>query len=194
MKNRTVEEYLKFERASEERHEFLNGKIRLMPRNPFRHSFITVGASAGLHAQLKERDCFIGQSTMRVKVTETGLYTYPDIVVVLGEPLIEYEEEDTLLNPTLLVEVLTPETEAYDRGDKWHHYQSLESLQEYPLIDLDRPHVTHFLRQSENQWLYASVTGLEKTVELRSIGCTIALADVYRQVNFDEPEQTGPAS
>jgi Uma2 family endonuclease len=119
---------------------------------------------------------------MRVRIAATGLYTYPDVVVVCGQPRFEDEERDTLLNPTLIVEVLSPSTEDYDRGRRFAHYRSIPSLQVYLLVRQDRAHVELFTRQRDDRWVLWETDDLGATVDLSAIGATIALADVYDRV------------
>jgi Uma2 family endonuclease len=120
-----------------------------------------------------------------VKVSETGLYTYPDVVVVCDEPRYEEPQLDTLLNPTLIVEVLSPSTEAYDRGEKFAQYRRLDSLQEYVLIAQDRRRIERFVRQGESEdWLLTEVSDPTERIALASIGCELALAEVYDKVSL----------
>lgn len=121
---------------------------------------------------------------MRVKIPAMGLYTYPDVVVVCGKPQFEDEENDTLLNPTVIVEVLSKSTENYDRGRKFENYRRLESLTEYLLIAQDRPYIEHYMRQADNQWLLSETKELQDVIELPTIECKLALADVYDKVDF----------
>jgi len=184
----TVEEYLKFERASEARHEYLNGKIRLVHGGSGNHSIIIGSTLAALHTQLRKSSCEAYVVQMRLLVSSTGLYTYPDLTVVCDKP--QFVHQDTLLNPTLIVEVLSSESAAYDRGKKFYHYRHLESLQECVLIEQDSPYIEHYVRQSDDQWLLSDHAGLGAVVELPSIGCTLALADVYEKVTFEEEESS----
>jgi Uma2 family endonuclease len=124
---------------------------------------------------------------MRARVSATGLYTYPDVVVVCGEPQFLDERRDTLLNPSLLIEVLSASTEAYDRGRKFEHYRSIESLREYLLVASDRVHADLYTRQPDGRWLLTSAGRLEDSLELQSIGCRLALADLYEKVDLPEP-------
>ncbi|MFN8451812.1 MAG: Uma2 family endonuclease [Anaerolineae bacterium] len=182
----TVEEYLAFERASEEKHEYLNGEIFMMSGASRHHNIIQINVAASLHAQLRQRSCTAFPSDMRVRIS-TGLYTYPDISVVCDPPQYdESEYQDTLLNPTLIVEVLSPSTESFDRGRKFQHYRALASLQEYVLIAQDSAHIERYLRQPNDEWLLADATGLDASIELSSIGCTLVLADVYEKVTFED--------
>jgi Uma2 family endonuclease len=111
--------------------------------------------------------------------------TYPDITVVCGTPLFD-EYGDTLLNPTLIVEILSPATESYDRGKKFQHYRTLDSLQEYVLIAQDSYRIEHFVRQAGGRWLFSDATQPKSLIELPSIGCILRLAEVYEEVTFGE--------
>ncbi len=182
----TVEEYLEFERASEVRHEYLNGKIRLLPSGNPNHSLILGSTLAALHQQLRKSPCLMFLLAMRLHVTHTGLYTYPDISVVCDPA--HYEGNDMLLNPTLIVEVMSPETEGYDRGKKFQHYRTLDSLQEYVLIAQDDHHVERYRRQADGEWLLKDVVGIDASLELASVSCILALSDVYEKVTFDDEE------
>lgn len=180
----TVEQYLEFERASEARHEYLDGKIRLLISGTANHNIITVNVLGALHTQLRKSPCQAYVVQMRIWVSGTGLYTYPDLTVVCEKP--EFAHKDTLLNPTLIVEVTSPESMVYDLGKKFQHYRALESLQEYVLVSQDRPLIERYVRQQDGQWLFSAASGLNATLELPSIGCTLALADVYEKVMFEE--------
>lgn len=184
----TVEEYLAMERASEEKHEFLDGEIYLMSGGTGNHSFISTNINASLHAQLRKSPCRTTTSDLRVQVSDTGLYTYPDISVVCDPIFWTDNHRDTLLNPTLIIEVLSPSTERYDRGKKFQHYRALESLKEYVLVAQDQARIERYLRQPNGEWLFADAAGLETSLELQSIGCTLALADVYDKIDFSESE------
>ena len=180
----TPAEYLAFERASEERHEYLHGQVRRLPNSRPSHSIIEGNAATLLYGQLQFRPCYVFLVNMRLLISQTGLYTYPDISIVCGDP--QFSDEDNLLNPTVLIEVLSPSTESYDRGKKFQHYRTLESLQEYVLIGQDSPRIERYTRQPDNQWLLADAVGLDASIELVSIGCTLVLADVYEKVSFEE--------
>ena len=169
----TVEQYLEMERASEEKHEYLDGEIYLMSGASANHNLI-VGTLLGiLYNQLRQRPCVYFPSDMRVKVSNTGLYTYTDISVVCEPPQLESDPQDTLLNPTLMVEVLSPSTESYDRGKKFQHYRALKSLHEYLLISQDSARIERHLRQPNNEWLLTDAAGLDAMLELPSIQCTL---------------------
>ena len=177
----TPKEYLAFERKATTKHEYLNGQIVAMSGASFAHNFITVNIATSLNVQLMEGECRVATSDMRVKVTEIDSYFYPDVVVVCGEPRAEDDTFDTLLNPVLIVEVLSPSTEGYDRGEKFDHYQQIVSLKDYILISQDEVRVEHYCRQ-ESEWLQSEFQGLEDVLSLLSIGCELRLSDIYRRV------------
>jgi Uma2 family endonuclease len=179
----TVEEYLAFERQSEERHEYFDGEIFAMSGASEQHILITGNTFSSLLVQLRKRPCKVYPIDMRVKVTPIK-YTYPDISVVCGEPQFEGPTADMLLNPTVIVEVLSPSTEIYDRGKKLDYYQTLESLQEYLLIAQDMVRIEHYVRQTTGGWFYSQEKSLESVIELPSINCTLTLSDVYDKVTF----------
>jgi Uma2 family endonuclease len=184
------QEYLARERLAEIKSEYYDGEVFAMAGGSKEHSIIAVNTAGSLNAQLADRPCEVYNSDMRVQVAEEGPYTYPDVTVVCGEPQFADTEVDTLLNPTLMVEILSPTTEAWDRGGKFEGYQQVPSLQEYVLIAQDRPRVEQYARQAEGQWLLTVTSGLEGIVSLPSIGCALALREVYRKITF--PEDAGP--
>lgn len=181
----TAEEYLARERAAEYRSEYFDGEIFAMAGASPEHSLIVGNLAAVLVPQLRGRPCRVHPGDLRVKVSETGLYTYPDLLVVCGESRFEDDRRDTLLNPVLVVEVLSRSTEAYDRGAKFAHYASIESLQEYVLVAQDQPRIERFLRQeTAGDWLYAPLSGSEATLHLPSIDCRLPLAEAFDKVDF----------
>ncbi len=179
----TEEEYLAFDRASETRHEFLDGRVYAMAVASDPHSAIITSTMFRTYGHVIGR-CRVYTNDMRIRVNPEGLYTYPDIVIACGELRFTDSRRDTLLNPVIIIEVLSPSTEAYDRSAKWVHYQKIESLQEYVLIAQDSPRVDHFLRQADGSWRYTVTIGLEAAVELSSIGYTLLLAEIYENVAF----------
>jgi len=166
------------ERRSETRSEYLDGEIFAMTGASERHNLLAGNLYTAFRAQLRPRGCRVYVSDMRVKVSATGLYTYPDVTVVCGQPRFEDAEVDTLVNPQVIVEVLSKSTEDYDRGTKFVHYRSLPSLTEYLLVAQDRVHVEHHLRQSEG-WLLTETDRLEDVLELPSVGARLEIAEVY---------------
>ena len=181
-------EYLEFERHSTIKHEFFNGQIFAMTGASISHNRISSNINGILHRQLRNKDCEAFVSEMRVYVPTTGLYTYPDISIVCGDPLLQDNVFDTLLNPLILIEILSPSTEAYDRGEKFQHYRSIASLREYLLIAQHQAHIDHYRLNDHNQWVLTDKVGLEATLELESISCTLPLAEVYEKVVFPSRE------
>jgi len=186
----TPEEYLALERKATSKSEYLNGQIFAMVGASRAHNLIASNVSREISLQLKGRPCEVYVSDMRVRVSQTGLYTYPDLVVVCGEPQFDDAERDTLLNPTVIIEVLSPSTEAYDRGEKFAHYRRLESLQEYVLIAQDRVRVEQFVRQGD-RWMLSEMSDRNDMLHLASIGCDVALREIYDKVEFSNSEEPG---
>lgn len=177
----TAQAYLIAERLAETKHEYFNGDVYAMAGASRSHTLISMNASAVLHAQLRQKTCAVYQSDMRVKVSAGGLYTYPDVVVTCGIEQFEDDHSDTLLNPVVIIEVLSPSTESYDRGQKFKFYRGLPSLVEYLLISQDMARIEHFTRQADG-WLFKDVEGLESELWLESIGCSLKLVDVYEKI------------
>jgi Uma2 family endonuclease len=200
----TVEEYLALERVSEERHEYLDGEIYALAGESPDHGRICTNIG-GLYAQLRDTPCEVFTKDMKVRSgpdpkflrTPKGLYSYPDLLVVCGEMKFHDEYRDVLLNPTVIIEVLSPATEAFDHGEKWVRYQTwLPSLTDYLLVSQSKPLVEHYHRQPQGGWLYSLVSGLDGSVSLASIACTLRLADVYDRIVFpaEPPESADEVS
>jgi Uma2 family endonuclease len=188
----TPQEYLALERQAEYKSEYFAGEIFAMAGASPPHNAIVFNLSGELSPQLRGGPCRGYVSDQRVKVSATGLYTYPDVVVVCGEPQFEDDHLDSLINPTLIIEVLSSTTEAYDRGSKFAQYRQLESFQEYVLIAQDECHVEWFVRQPDGRWLLAEAKDLAETVHLASIGCNLKLEDVYYLVELPPTEGSAP--
>ena len=178
----TVAEYLDLERKSETKSEFLNCEMLAMTGVSRKHNLISGNVVVALHAQLQGKSCEVYANTMRVRVAATDLFTYPDVVVVCGQPELDDANADTLLNPKLIVEVLSKSTEDYDRGTKFAHYRTVPSLADYVLIAQDSVHVEHFTRREDGRWLLSETDDLGSVLDLPSIGCRLALSDVYERV------------
>jgi Uma2 family endonuclease len=180
----TPEEYLALERKADYRSEFFNGEVFAMSGASRNHNLISANALSALHAQLRNRPCEVYASDMRVKVAATGLYTYPDVIVVCDTPLFDDEQKDTLLNPSVIIEVLSKSNEAYDRGEKFEQYRALTSLADYILISQDKYHIERFFRLPDNQWLLSEAKNLEDTIRLISIECDLKLKEIYEKVEM----------
>ena len=179
----TPAEYLALERKATTKSEYFDGQIYAMSGASRAHNLIVANLLSALHTQLSKRDCEVYANDMRVKVDVTGLYTYPDVLVVCDEPRFEDASLDTLLNPNVLVEVLSPSTEAYDRGEKFSHYRHLESLQEYVLVAQNCIRVEHYLRQEE-QWLLTEFSEFADLFRLPSINCELSTRAIYAKVKL----------
>ncbi len=179
------EDYLKIERAAEYKSEYYGGEMFAMSGARRAHNLIAMNIGSGLHGQLRRRPCEVYPSDMRVLVSAIGLYTYPDVVVACGEPQFADGAMDTLVNPTLLVEVLSPSTEAYDRGRKFEQYRKIESLRQYLLVSSDRVSVELYTRQVSGLWLLSSAAEPDNEVVLDSIECRLRVGDIYEKVVFE---------
>lgn len=186
----TPAEYLAFERQSDIKHEYFRGDLFAMSGASRQHVRIAVNATIVLGNQLTRRGCDVFNSDMRVKVSPTGLYTYPDLAIVCGRPRFEDKELDTLLNPSVIIEILSKSTEAYDRGEKFAQYRMLETLTDYLLISQTRPHIERFTRQEGGLWLLSESIGLDAVMPIESIQCQLPLAEVYDRVEFEEASST----
>jgi Uma2 family endonuclease len=180
------EDYLRLERQAEHKSEYVNGEIFAMSGASRKHILITGNIGSEFNQQLRDKPGEVYANEMRVKVTATGLYTYPDVVVVCGEPKFEDSYFDTLLNPTVLVEVLSPSTERYDRIAKSSYYRTLDSLAEHLLVAQDEVRLEQYVKQPNGQWVLFECTSLDGVVELPSISCSLPLRDVYDKVTFDQ--------
>ncbi|MBI3465549.1 MAG: Uma2 family endonuclease [Planctomycetes bacterium] len=182
----TEAEYLARERTADFRSEFLRGEMFAMSGAKYPHNRVKENAARNLGNQLEGGPCFVLSSHQRVKISPTGLYTYPDILIVCGSPEFEDSALDTLLNPRVIFEVLSELTEAYDRGAKFAHYRQLASLEEYVLISQDCPLVERYLRQPDGTWVLTAVSGLEATLPLASVGARLTLGVIYAGLEMSE--------
>jgi Uma2 family endonuclease len=185
----TPQEYLAKERKADFKSEYYRGEMFAMAGASEEHNSIVTNVVGELHPQLKQHDCKVYASDMRVKVDPTGLYTYPDVSVACEGREFEDEELDALLNPQVIFEVLSKSTEAYDRGPKFEQYRKLSSLSEYLLVSQDRCHVEHYEKQADGSWTLREFNDLQEVVVLRSIECKLTLADIYLKVRLpSKPE------
>jgi Uma2 family endonuclease len=180
----TPEEYLAREREAEYKSEYFDGEVFAMSGASPEHNQIVTNIVGELYAKFKKRPCRVYANDIRVKVSSTGLYTYPDVVAMCNKPSFDDEQKDTLLNPTVIIEVLSDSTANYDRGNKFKHYRTLDSLVEYILIAQDECHIEHYVRQANHQWLLLETNDLQETIELPAINCHLALSDIYDKVEI----------
>ncbi|ADE13350.1 protein of unknown function DUF820 [Nitrosococcus halophilus Nc 4] len=181
----TPEEYLALECQTDTKSEYFAGEIFAMVGASPAHNLIVANMIGELRQQLKGRPCRVYANDQRVKVSPTGLYTYPDIVVTCGDERFDENDRDTLLNPRVIIEVLSKTTESYDRGEKFEHYRSLDTLVEYLLVAQERPHLEHYRRHPDGQWLFSDASGLEAVIEFPAIDCRLVLAEVYDKVPLE---------
>ena len=183
----TVDEYLAFDREAEGRYEYFDGEIVCMSGGSLSHNRIMSNVMTGLANQLAGSGCEVLPSEMRIKVPTAHPYRYPDVVVVCGEPEIEtLQGQELLVNPVLLIEILSPSTAAYDQGEKFIAYQSIPTFREYVLVAQARAQITHYTRQSDGQWLRNDLVGIKNQIVLSSIGCTLTFEQIYRRVRFNQ--------
>ena len=187
----TMAEYLTFERTATERHEYLDGLLYAMAGESENHGRICVNLTASLVPQLRGSGCEVFSKDTKVLCgpyrahTREGLYAYPDLVVVCGGGQYHDQAQDVLLNPTVLLEVLSPSTEAFDRGEKFDRYRTwLPSLQDYVLVAQERPLLDHYHRTAPDQWTLTTARGLDTSLALVTIGARLDLREVYERVAF----------
>lgn len=187
-------EYLVIERAAEFKSELIDGEMVAMAGGSRRHNRISVNLISRLDERFRGSPCEVFSSDMRVKITAGGLYTYPDVSVACAPIEFEDANEDTLLNPRVLIEVLSKSTVNRDRGWKFEHYFDLPSLVDYVLVSQDRPFVEHFVRRADGQRMFEFVKGTEETLQFAAVECSLALQDIYRGVQFgtEEPDEHLP--
>ena len=181
----TLEEYFELERKSEERFEFWNGEVFCMSGVSPEHAQLEVNFISRLNSRLTGKGCRVFPANIRIKVPSAPPYRYADVSALCGEA--KFEEIGgirSLINPTLIVEILSGSTEAYDRGEKFTHYQSIPSFHEYLLVAQHRPRITHLLKQANGSWIYNEYNDLADVVKLTSMNCELAMSEVYENVSF----------
>ena len=181
----TPQEYLELERKAEIKSEYFDGGMFAMSGATREHTKIVANITIELGNQFVDRPCEVYPLDMRTKVSPTGLYTYPDIAAVCGEPQFEDAHSDTLINPQLIIEVLSDSTESYDRGKKFAHYRSIDTLREYVLVSQIECRIERFTRQDDGNWLYNESTDPDGSIELTSVACRLSLSRVYHKVDFE---------
>lgn len=185
----TLEEYLEMDRNSDERLEYWDGEVFSMSGVSDEHSQIEVNLIVSLDTRLSERGCRVFPADMRIKVPSLPPYRYGDVSALCGEPQFEeIDGVDVLINPALIIEILSKSTEARDRGKKFTHYKSIPSFSEYLLVSQNSPNVSQFIRQGDGFWLHREFNSLEDLVKLAFCDCELSLREIYRRVKFDASE------
>lgn len=183
----SIEEYLELEKKYEEKLEFWDGNVWSMSGASNAHNRIVMNLSIEIGSKVREEGCFAYPSDMRIKVPSYSPYRYPDLTAGCGKPEIEQIGEiEMLVNPQLIVEVLSDSTEAFDRGDKFSYYKSIESFSEYLLVAQHRPHVTQFIKHGDGFWINYEFNDLSESVTLKSVPCSLVLEHIYRDVSFSD--------
>jgi Uma2 family endonuclease len=181
----TPAEYLEIERPAEWKSEYFQGKMVEMPRVNRRHVSIVGNLMSELGSHLKKRACGVYASNLRLRVAAIDFYTYPDIMVICGYPQMDGDQDDIVLNPILIAEVLSEPTQDYDRGEKFQRYQNLPSMLEYLAVAQDAPRIEHWTRQPDGRWLLANSEGMDASIQLASIDCSLPLAEIYDRIDFN---------
>ncbi len=181
------EDYLTMEEVSPVKHEYFDGEIFQMAGASEQHNTITINIAGELHQQLKKRPCKVYQNDMRLYIEKEGIYVYPDVMVVCGKPDIKkFKSLDNILNPVLIVEVLSESTADYDKGAKFEQYRTIDSFKEYLLVSQDRKQLTRYTKQSDGSWVLTDFIGDKTQIELSSIECSLSIEDIYDKVDFSE--------
>lgn len=180
----TPEEYLEIERRAERKSEYFDGQMYAMAGSSFEHGMIVFDLGRELANHLDGGPCGVHLGELRLRVAPNGLYTYPDLMVICGDPQFADNRRDTIVNPVLIVEVLSESTQAYDRGRKFEHYQTLPSLREYLLVAQDAPRIEQRIRQADGHWLASELSGLDAGIRLASVDCVLPLAQMYKRIKW----------
>jgi Uma2 family endonuclease len=190
----TPEEYLELERKAETRHEYYDGEIypvdenaRAMAGESLSHSQISVNIAGEIRTKLKGKDCQALSPNMKVRAESKGMFAYRDLTIVCGKPIFHDEQNDVLLNPKTIFEVLSPSTERYDQTKKFFRYRKeLPSLTDYVLIYQDAPFIEHYEKQPDGRWIHNAAEGLEDALQIVSIEIEISLREIYERVDFEQ--------
>ena len=185
----TLEEYLELDHASEEKIEFWGGHIFTLAGVSEEHGQIEVNLTTLFSNEFrkKKKKCRVFPANIRIKVPTYLPYRYPDLSALCGEAKFEkLGKQDLLVNPQLIIEILSDSTESFDRGDKFTYYKSIESFTEYVLIAQHRPHITQYVKQADNSWSYKEINGVDNEIRFASVDCEMSLADIYEDVEFPE--------
>jgi len=191
----TIEEYIELLKNSDERFEYFDGEVVSMAGGKIAHGDIASNIVRHLGNRLVDRPCRVSGGDVALKVPLAWPFRFPDVSVTCGERVIEeFRGIDLVVNPLLIIEVLSPSTEIFDREGKFLAYQSIESFREYLLVAQDRAHVTQYVRQPGGKWLRSDIIGLDSALSLESLDVTLPLAEIYWQINFPEPAPDIPTS
>ena len=182
----TMEQYAALEDEAAYKSEFIAGRIYAMSGGSPNHSFIAGNIGGEMRRLLRGQPCRVSNSDLRVGIMPLDVETYPDVTIVCGELHINPFDKNSVINPSVIFEVLSPSTERYDRGEKWARYRRLDSLQEYVLVSQDKPSLEHYVRQEDNTWVFKFAEGLDAAVTI--LGVSLLLAEVYDKITFPETE------
>ncbi|MBI3210107.1 MAG: Uma2 family endonuclease [Candidatus Solibacter usitatus] len=180
----TEEEYLAIERKAATKSEYFRGEMFAMSGGTYPHHVIAMNISGRLYSALEDRHCAVFAEGLRLRVSSSGLYTYPDVMVICGKPEFADGEKDTVTNPVLIFEVLSESTEDRDRGFKSTHYRSIPSVREFVIVSQTEPLVEMYRRQDDGTWIIMDIRGLDATVQFASLGCSLSMRQIYRNVEF----------
>jgi Uma2 family endonuclease len=192
LRSLTPEEYLRIEREAPYKSEYYAGEMFAMAGGSANHSLISANTLVAIGSRLRGRRCRAYDSNLRIGVFEDDLYTYPDTSVFCDPLAFLPGTNDTAINPTVIVEVLSTSTEAYDRGRKFEHYRRLESLREYLLVSQDSPIVERFTRENDGRWVLTEAKGMAAAIRIEALDIDVPLAEIYDHVDFTAPESTAP--
>ena len=184
IKKLTPEEYLEIERNAEFKSEYYNGEMFALAGASYVHNRITRNISKALGLQLKGKVCEEFQSDLKIKEKISGLFTYPDVVVIRGEPEFYDDEKDVVINPAVIMEVLSKSTETYDRGFKFELYRRIEALKDYFMVSQDKISIEYYTRNDDDSWTLKEFKKINQNIEIKSIGCILELKDVYYKVDL----------
>ncbi|MEL6555322.1 MAG: Uma2 family endonuclease [Cyanobacteria bacterium J06621_11] len=184
-KTHSAEEYLALETQSDIRNEFRNGEIVPIAGGTPAHNKISSAFNALLWISLRKKPFSVFVTDQRLWIPDVGMYTYPDVMVVKEPIALQAGRKDTVINPILIAETLSDSTQTYDRGDKFAHYRTIDTFQEYVLIEQHRPRIEHYIKKSDTQWLLTEYAGLGNSFKLQSVGIEIELSDLYEDIDFN---------